>query len=86
MKRNFGKFGAFAAWILVDCFVVSPAIYMPFMPKPVHKHIKDIHNLTPYEQKVYEENLGRNERLEKVMKKYKNSGKPMYDRDGNRIQ
>lgn len=60
-------------WILGDIFVVSPLIYLPFMPKPVHKHIKDINNLTPYEQSVYESELGRNERVEKIMRKYKNS-------------
>ena len=76
---------AFAGWILVDIFVVSPLIYLPFMPKPVHKHIKKIDELTPYEQAVREAELGRNEQLEKVMKKYKNSGKPMYDKDGKRI-
>ena len=64
-----------AAWILADCLLVSPLIYMPFMPKPVRKHIKDVNNLTPYEQRVREEELGRNEHLEKVMKKYKNSGR-----------
>ena len=60
-------------WILGDIFVVSPLIYLPFVPKPVHKHIKDINNLTPYEQGVYESLLGRNERVEKIMRKYKNS-------------
>ena len=73
-------------WVLVDFFVVSPLIYLPFMPKPVHKHIKDIEKLTPYEQRVYEENLGRNERMEKVMKRYEKSGKIRYDKNGERIQ
>ena len=63
------------AWILIDCIIVSPLIYMAFVPKPVRKHIKDINSLTPYEQRVREEELGRNERLDKVMKKYKNSGR-----------
>ncbi len=64
---------AIGGWILGDIFVVSPLIYLPFMPKPVHKHIKDLDSLTPYEQSVYEAELGRNERVEKIMKKYKNS-------------
>lgn len=63
------------AWLAADCLLVSPLIYMAFMPKPVRKHIKDINNLTPYEQRVREEELGRNEQLEKMMKKYKNSGR-----------
>lgn len=64
---------AIGGWILTDIFVVSPLIYLPFMPKPVKPHIKDINNLTPYEQGVYEAEQGRNERVEKIMKKYKNS-------------
>ena len=64
---------AIGGWVLADLFVVSPLIYLPFMPKPVHKHIKDLDKLTPYEQEVYESQLGRNERVEKIMKKYKNS-------------
>lgn len=77
---------AVGGWILADIFVVSPLLYLPFLPKPVKAHIKDINNLTPYEQAVYEAELGRNERLEKIMKKYKNSAAIRYDRDGNRIQ
>lgn len=73
-------------WIGLDIFVISPLIYLPFMPKPVHKHIKDIDKLTPYEQQVYEKNLGKNEQLEKLMKKYERSAKKIYDKDGNRIQ
>ena len=77
---------ALGGWVLGDIFVISPLIYLPFMPKPVRAHIKDIDNLTPYEQGVYEEEQGRNERVEKIMKKYKNSAAIRYDRDGNRIQ
>jgi len=43
-------------------------------------------DLTPYEQGVYEAELGRNERLEKIMKKYKNSAAIRYDKNGERIQ
>ncbi len=72
-------------WILIDCLLVSPLIYMPFMPKPIRKHIKDIDKLTPYEQRVREAELGRNEQAEKLLKKYKLSGKRaidyMYDED-----
>lgn len=64
---------AIGGWVLADIFVLSPLIYLPFMPKPVKPHIKDINNLTPYEQGVYDAELGRNERLEKILKKYKNS-------------
>ena len=61
-------------------------MYMAVVPKPVRKHIKDIDHLTPYEQRVREKQLATNERVEKIMKKYKNSGKIVYDEDGNRIK
>jgi environmental stress-induced protein Ves len=64
-----------AIWVAVDCLLISPAVYMAFMPKPIRKHIKDIENLTSYEQRVYKEELAANPELEKIMKKYKNSGK-----------
>ena len=72
---NAAIFIALFAWIIVDCLLISPLIYFAVMPKPVRKHIKDIDKLTPYEQKVREAELGRNERAEKILKKYKNSGK-----------
>ena len=65
----------FVGWVLLDCLVISPLIYFACVPKPVRKHIKDIDKLTPYEQKVREQEQGRNEQLEKLLKKYKNSGK-----------
>ncbi len=73
-------------WLIFDIFVVSPLMYFAVVPKPVRKHIKDIHSLTPYEQGVREKQLGTNERMEKLLGKYKNSGKYLYDKDGNRIQ
>lgn len=62
-------------WTLIDCLLVSPLIYFAVVPKPVRKHIKDVDKLTPYEQKVREAELNRNERVEKLMKRYKNSGR-----------
>ncbi len=70
-------------WFAFDIAVISPLIYMIFLPKPIRKHIKDIDALTPYERTVRERELGGNERLEKLMKKYKNSGKNLgYDKEG----
>jgi hypothetical protein len=68
-------FVGIGAWILVDCLLVSPLIYFVFMPKPVRKHMKDVNNLTPYEQKLYEEELASNPIVDKMLKKYKNSGR-----------
>lgn len=67
--------GAIAAWIVIDSILVTPLMYMLVVPKPVRKHIKKVEDLTPYERRVREEELGTNERLEKVLKRYKNSGK-----------
>ena len=68
-------FAALAIWLVVDCLLVSPLIYLAFMPKPVRKHMKDVNNLTPYEQKLYEEELASNPMVDKMLKKYKNSGR-----------
>lgn len=62
-------------WLVIDCLLVSPLIYLPFMPKPVRKHIKDIDQLTPYEQRIRAAEQGHNEQVERLLKKYKNSGK-----------
>lgn len=66
---------AILAWTLIDCLLVSPLIYFAVVPKPVRKHIKDIDKLTAYEKKVREAELNRNERVEKLLKRYKNSGR-----------
>jgi len=63
------------AWLIADCLLVSPLMYMAVVPKPVRKHIKDVASLTPYEQKVRAEQLGTVEQVEKVLRKYKNSGR-----------
>lgn len=62
-------------WLILDSLIVSPLLYMVVVPKPVRKHIKNIDDLTPYEQKIRENELSYDERTERVLKKYKNSGK-----------
>ena len=74
---------ALCGWLLADIFLVSPLLYFAVVPKPVRKHIKDVHNLTPYEQKIYEKEQNTNLRVERTLKKYKNTGKIRYDKDGN---
>ena len=63
---------ALLSWTAIDIFLISPLLYLIFVPKPVRKHIKDIHHLTPYEERVRERQLQENPRLDKLMKKYKN--------------
>jgi environmental stress-induced protein Ves len=74
-----------ALWILVFCFLVAPFIFFLAVPKPVSKHIKDIENLTPYEKEVRQRQMGRNEMVEKIVKRYKFTGNDEYDENGNRI-
>ena len=57
-------------WIVVDSLLVSPAIYMLAVPKPVRAHIKDVDKLTPYEKKVREQELAKDPFMEKMKRKY----------------
>ena len=68
-------FAGLGAWLVIDCLLVSPLIYFIFLPKPVRKHIKDVNHLTPYEQKLYDAEQAFNPEVEKMLKKYKNSGR-----------
>ena len=60
---------------MIDIFLISPLMYFAVVPKPTKAHIKDIDKLTPYEQKVRERQMNTNEQVEKILKKYKNSGR-----------
>ena len=55
---------------MVDSLLVSPAIYMLVVPKPVRAHIKDVDMLTPYEKKVREQELAKDPFMEKMKRKY----------------
>ncbi|NLD10437.1 MAG: HutD family protein [Clostridiales bacterium] len=82
---SLGWIVAFAAWIIAFSCFVSPFIFMMFLPKPIAGHIKDINKLTPYEQKVRERQMGTNERIDKIIGRYKFTGTDEYDEQGNRI-
>lgn len=75
---------AMGAWVIVDLLVVSPLIYFMVVPKPTAAHIKDIDQLTPYEQEVRNRELNTNERVDKLLKKYKNSGRYEYQEDNEK--
>ncbi|HKM28558.1 MAG TPA: hypothetical protein VJY37_02645, partial [Anaerovoracaceae bacterium] len=77
--------GLIVAWLVVDSLLVSPLIYFFVMPKPVRKHIKDVNNLTPYEQKLYDIEMNTNERVETILKKYKSTGRYEYEDKGEGI-
>ncbi len=76
---------AIAVWTLLHVAFIGPAIYFLAVPKPVSAHIKDIDKLTPYEQKIQQKRQNTNRRVEKILKRYKMSGRARYDEDGNRI-
>jgi hypothetical protein len=80
-----------AVWVIALCMitllhllVISPLMYFLVVPKPVAAHMKDIDKLTPYEQERRAWELGRNERVEKILGRYKFSGTDTYDEEGNR--
>ncbi len=74
---------ALVGWLFADIFLVSPLLYLLVVPKPTRKHIKNIDELTPYEQKVRERELSTNERMDRLMKKYRTTGRHRYDKQGN---
>lgn len=57
-------------WLILNLFLISPLIYLAFCPVPVKNHIKRVCDLTPDELVLYETELKKNERLEKLLKKY----------------
>ena len=66
---------AILGWLVLDILLVSPLIYLAFLPKPVWRHIRDIESLSVEELEYYEELRGRNPRIDKMMAKYtKNHG------------
>ena len=44
---------------------------MIVLPKPIKAHIRKISELTEYERERYEAELGNNERVEKLLDKYR---------------
>ena len=76
---------AFVAWFLLYSLLVAPAVYFLAVPKPVAAHIKDVSKLTPYERELREKQMNTNERVTRILNKYKFSGTAEYDEDGNRL-
>ena len=62
-------------WLVADCVIVSPLIYLLCLPKPIASHIKEIDKMSEAEVERMIQVKGKNERLEKLLKKYKNSGR-----------
>ncbi len=63
------------AWFVIDSLIVSPLIYYLAMPKPIKSHIHDVNKMTAEETEAVESVRNKNERLERILKKYSNSGR-----------
>lgn len=62
---------AMIIWSVIHFLIIAPLIYMIVLPKPIKAHIRKISELTEYERERYETELGNNERVEKLLYKYR---------------
>ena len=62
-------------WLVVDCVLVSPLIYYAALPKPIRSHIHDMDKMSQDEVDSVMEERSYNERLERLLDKYSNSGR-----------
>lgn len=71
-------------WSLLVLFVLSPLMYFLAVPKPVKAHIKRLDQLSEYEKAVRQREREANPVAERILKKYKISGRNVYIEDGPR--
>ena len=64
-----------AVWLVIDILIVSPAIYYFTLPKPIKSHIHDLNKVSKEEAEALLNDRNKNERLERILKKYSNSGR-----------
>ncbi|MBP3758957.1 MAG: HutD family protein [Firmicutes bacterium] len=64
-----------AVWLVIDILIVSPAIYYFTLPKPIKSHIHDLNKVSEAEAEALLNDRNKNERLERILKKYSNSGR-----------
>ena len=62
-------------WLIIDIVLVSPLIYYFVLPKPISSHVKELDKMTEEELTIMVQRNSRNERLEKILARYKNTGK-----------
>ena len=62
-------------WFVIDSLVVSPLIYYAAMPKPIKSHIHDANRMTSEEADAVASVRNKNERIERILYKYSNSGR-----------
>lgn len=62
-------------WLVIDILIVSPVLYYLLLPKPIKSHIHDINKISEEDAETIMKDRNKNERLEKILKKYSNSGR-----------
>jgi len=71
-----GKIGwGMLLWTLLDVGILTPALFLMVLPKPIRKHMKCIDTLSPAERRIYEAEKDMNPRVEKVLKRYRITGR-----------
>ena len=70
----------------MDFLVISPAIYMAVLPKPLSRHIRKPVNLSAREQEMYNEHITRDTHQEKLMYKYRDRSGESYEGMGDFIR
>jgi hypothetical protein len=67
------------AWLVLDLLVITPGLYLWFLPLPIRDHMKPMETLTPYEKELCRKELEKNPQLEKILKKYTITGRNVGD-------
>lgn len=79
--ENYGSEEAILAigiWLVADYLLISPALYLLVLPRPVRKHIKKIDSLTGEEKNLYLHEKTDNPIARNILKKYKITGRNKY--------
>lgn len=68
-------------WTIVLIFILTPIMYFAVLPKPVKRHIKRMDALTEYEKGVLAKELAENSKADRILKKYKITGRNVHIED-----
>ena len=79
-------FGLIIGFTIVDIFLISPLVYLAYLPKPLSAHVKKAEDLNAYEQKIFEEQLNYDPHQENLMYKYRDRTGEEYDGIGDFIK
>lgn len=65
-------------WSLIMFLLISPLLYFIVLPKPIKAHIKKLEELSDYEKGLVEKEMAANPKADKILKRYKISGRNTY--------